>query len=391
MIKYDFDAVIDRKHTNCLKYDFAVERGRPADVLPLWVADMDFQAPEPVLQALHNAVTHGIFGYSDTKADYYQAVSAWFLRHFSWQTQEKWLVKTPGVVYAIAMAVRTLTKPGDCVLIQPPVYYPFFSVIEDNQRIVVENQLLYQEGRYDIDFEDFERKIVENNIRLFILCSPHNPVGRVWTTSELQRIGDICHKHQVFVVSDEIHCDFAFAQHPHSVFTQAVPEMENSAIICTAPSKSFNLAGLQVSNIGIANEKVRRAFVKEMDCSGYSQLNSLGLVACQAAYAQGEEWLIQCRAYMQENLDFVRAFLKEHLPQIRLVEPNGTYFAWLDCTALGKSQEELDFLVLHKAKLWLDAGHIFGGQAGKFQRVVLACPRKVLEQALLQLANALAD
>ena len=199
MTQFNFDAVIDRKNTNSLKYDFAVERGRPADVLPLWVADMDFRAPAPVLDALHRAVEHGIFGYSDVKSDYFDAVSNWFSKRFDWQTQPQWLIKTPGVVFALAMAIRALTRPGDAVLIQPPVYYPFFGVIRDNDRVVVENELVYQDGQYSIDFEDFQRKITEQQVKLFILCSPQNPVGRVGTPEELQKIGEICKKHNVYV------------------------------------------------------------------------------------------------------------------------------------------------------------------------------------------------
>ena len=388
MAHYDFNTVIDRRNTNSLKFDFAAERGRPADVLPLWVADMDFRAPQPVLDALHGAVEHGIFGYSDVKSDYYKAISHWFSRRFGWQTKPEWLVKTPGVVYALAMAVRTLTLPGDAVLIQPPVYYPFFSVIRDNDRVVVENELVYQDGRYSIDFEDFERKIVEHQVKLFILCSPHNPVGRVWSEEELRRIGGICKKYNVYVVSDEIHCDFAFAEQLHYIFLTVNPDLAEQTIICTAPSKTFNIAGLQVSNIWIPSAKIRTAFLKEIDRSGYSQLNTLGLVACQAAYESGGEWLEQCRAYLRENLDYLRSFLAEHIPEIRLVEPDGTYFAWLDCSGLGLSQRQLDDLIVNRAKLWLDAGHIFGGNAGQFQRVVLACPRATLEQALHQLHTA---
>ena len=391
MRQYDFDAVIDRRNTNSLKYDFAVERDRPADVLPLWVADMDFRAPEPVLEALHRAVEHGIFGYSDVKSDYYDAVSRWFLEKFHWQTQPEWLVKTPGVVFALAMAVRALTRPGDSVLIQPPVYYPFFSVIRDNDRTVIENELVFRDGRYSIDFEDFERKILEHQVKLFILCSPHNPVGRVWSPEELRQLGEICLKHNVFVVSDEIHCDFAFEEHPHQVFLAANPGLAEKAIVCTAPSKTFNLAGLQVSNIWIPNKQLRAKFLKEIDRSGYSQLNALGLVACQAAYASGGQWLEQCRRYLRANLDFLRDFLAEHIPEIKLVEPDGTYFAWLDCSGLGLSQKELNDLVTQQARLWLDAGHIFGGHAGQFQRVVLACPRATLEQALFQLKSAAAQ
>lgn len=330
MAQYDFDTVIDRKSTNSLKYDFAVERGKPADVLPLWVADMDFRAPQPVLDALHRAVEHGIFGHSDVKSDYYDVISGWFFQRFGWQTKQEWLVKTPGVVYALAMAVRALTQPGDAVLIQPPVYYPFFSVIRDNDRTVVESPLVYREGQYSVDFEDFEKKIVEHQVKLFILCSPHNPVGRVWARAELQRIGEICKKYNVYVVSDEIHCDFAFPKHPHHIFLTVNPDLAEQTIICAAPSKTFNLAGLQVSNIWIPGKRVRTDFLKEIDRSGYSQLNALGLVACQAAYESGAEWLGQCRDYLHENLSFLRSFLAERIPEIKLVEPDGTYFAWLD-------------------------------------------------------------
>ena len=268
------------------------------------------------------------------------------------------------------------------------MYYPFFSVIRDNGRTVVENELVYDDGRYIIDFEDFERKITEHQVKLFILCSPHNPVGRVWSLDELRRIGDICRKYDVFVVSDEIHCDFAFREHPHHIFLTANPELADRSIVCTAPSKTFNIAGLQVSNIWIPNEQVRKEFLKEIDRSGYSQLNTLGLAACQAAYTSGGPWLEQCRKYLRANLDYLRSFLAQHIPQIKLVEPEGTYFAWLDCSGLGLSRRELNDLIVKQAKLWLDAGHIFGGNAGQFQRVVLACPRTTLQQAMEQLEQA---
>lgn len=388
MRQYDFDQVIDRRNTNSLKYDFAVEHHRPAGVLPLWVADMDFRAPEPVLEALRRAVDHGIFGYSDGKGAYVQAVSQWFRQHFGWQTQPDWLVKTPGVVFALAMAVRALTRPGDGVLVQPPVYYPFFHVVRDNDRELVENELCYRDGRYTVDLEDFERKIVGRKVKLFLLCSPHNPVGRVWSREELRQMGDICRRHGVYVVSDEIHCDFAFPDHPHTVFLDANPELADRAIVCTAPSKTFNLAGLQVSNIWIPDPQIRARFRKEMDRSGYSLVNGLGLVACQAAYTAGGPWLEQCRGYLRDNLDFLRAYLAEHIPQIRLVEPEGTYFAWLDCAGLDLCRRDLNDLIVKRANLWLDAGHIFGDQSAQFQRIVLACPRATLKQALDQLAAA---
>lgn len=390
MAQYDFDRLTDRYGTNSLKYDFAVERGYPADVLPLWVADMDFPAPEPVLDALRRAVDHGIFGYSDVKADYYEAAAAWFEQRFAWRPRPEWLVRTPGVVFATAMAVRGLTEPGDGVLIQPPVYYPFYSVIRDNDRRIVENELIYRDGRYTIDFEDFERKLVEEKVRLFLLCSPHNPVGRVWTLEELRRLGGLCQKHGVWVVSDEIHCDFTYPGHPHHIFPKAVPELAERSVVCTAPSKTFNLAGLQTSNIWIPGEEARRRFVREINRCGYSQLNGLGLVACKAAYTEGAEWLEQCWAYLRANLDFLREFLAARIPQIRLVEPEGTYFAWLDCSGLGLSREALDDLVIREARLWLDAGHIFGASGSQFQRVVLACPRATLRQALERLEQAVA-
>ncbi len=391
MAQYNFDEIIDRKNTNSLKYDFAVERGLPADVLPLWVADMDFRAPEPVLDALHQAVSHGIFGYSEAMPDYYEAAAKWFRERFQWETKPEWLVKTPGIVFALATAVRALTEPGDPILIQPPVYYPFFSVIRENDRRLVESRLVFADGRYTIDFADFEAKIVENNVKLYILCSPHNPTGRVWTREELERLGSICRKHHVFVISDEIHCDFAFPEHPHTIFLAANPGLADQAVVCTAPSKTFNLAGLQASNIWIPNADVRERFKKVLRKSGAMELNTLGLIACRAAYQSGGEWLEACKAYMRENLAFLRDYLAQNIPQLRLVEPEGTYFAWVDCSGLGLSDEDLDNLIIHHAKLWLDAGHIFGGDAGQFQRIVLACPRATLRQALEQLTQAVRE
>lgn len=385
----EFDEVVERRGTNSLKFDFAVERGKPADVLPLWVADMDFRAPKPVREALHAAVEHGIFGYSEVKGAYYEALADWFGSRFGWKTQEDWLVKTPGVVYALAMAVRALTVEGDAVLLQPPVYYPFYSVIEDNGRVAAESPLRLVNGHYEIDFDDFEKTIRTKNVKLFLLCSPHNPVGRVWTEAELREIGRICKKYGVFVVADEIHCDFAFANHPHTVFLQANPDMQDQVIVCTAPSKTFNLAGLQISNIWIPGEEARRAFCREIDRSGYSQLNALGLIACEAAYRRGGNWLAECKAYLQANLGYLREFLQKNLPEIQLIEPEGMYFAWLDCRRLGMNEKELEDLVTNRAKLWLDAGRIFGKDSWGFQRMVLACPRKTLAQALTQLEEAI--
>ena len=389
MSKFDFDRVIERRGTNCEKYDGAPDFGYSPDILPLWVADMDFQAPPCVLEALRKAVEHGIFGYPRTGQGYYDAIIRWFNTHFGWKVEQEWLIQTPGVVFALSAAVRAASAPGDAVLVQPPVYYPFYNVIRQNGRKVVESPLVYDGIKYSIDFADVEAKIIENDVKLFILCSPHNPVCRVWTAEELARLGSICKAHGVTVISDEIHCDFAFPGHPHTPFVKACPDKTDRTIICTAPSKSFNLAGLQTSNIFIPGEELREAFRREMDIVSYHGVNSLGAVACQAAYENGAEWLTECKAYMRRNLDYVRTFLAEHLPQIKLVEPEGTYFAWLDCSGLGLTKEELDDLVVHKANLWLDSGAIFGECAAQFQRVVLACPRATVIQAMENLKKAI--
>ena len=384
-----FDQVIDRHNTNSVKFDAAVAMGYPADVLPLWVADMDFQAPECVLNALHQAVDHGIFGYSILGDGYFEAIRNWFASRFDWQVEKQWLITTPGVVFALSAAVRALTEPGDAVLVQPPVYYPFYRVINNNGRKIVESPLIYEDHRYRIDFADFEAKILENDVKLFILCSPHNPVCRVWTKEELATIGQICKKHGVKVISDEIHCDFAFPEHPHTPFVLACPDMAEQTVICTAPSKSFNLAGLQVSNIFVPGKELYDRVKGEMEIISYDAPNRLGAVACQAAYEGGGQWLDACKAYMRENLEYVRSFLAQHLPEIKLVEPEGTYFAWLDCSELGLSKEELDDAIIHKAKLWLDSGAIFGECAAQMQRVVLACPRATVEEAMNRLVRAL--
>ena len=386
---FDFDRVIDRYNTDSAKFDTAVAQGYPADVLPLWVADMDFQTPPCVREALHKATDFGIFGYSFTGDGYFDAVRKWFSDRFGWEVEREWLITTPGVVFALSAIVRALTEPGEAVLVQPPVYYPFYRVVNLNGRTLVESPMRYEDGCYTIDYEDFEKKIVEHDVKMFILCSPHNPACRVWTREELAKIGAICKKHGVIVVSDEIHCDFAFPEHPHTPFVKACPEMADRTVICTAPSKSFNLAGLQVSNIFVPGEELRQKLRKEMEIVSYSSPNNLGMAACRAAYEGGAQWLDACKAYMRENLNYVRAFLAERLPKIRLVEPEGTYFAWLDCSGLGMTKEELDDVIVHKARLWLDSGAIFGQCAAQFQRVVLACPRATLEEAMDRLDKAI--
>lgn len=387
-MKYNFDEIIDRRNTDCLKYDFAAERGKPEDVLPLWVADMDFRTAPGIIERAVTDVKLGIYGYTEGKDDYFEAVAAWYRDYFGWKVEKDWLVKTPGVVFAIANAIRALTDEGDAVMIQQPVYYPFSAVIRDNGRTLVNNELVLRDGHYEIDFQDFERKVIENKVKLFVLCSPHNPVGRVWTAEELRRAGEICLKYDVKVVSDEIHSDFVYEGRKHHVFTTVNPDLEKISIICTAPSKTFNLAGLQVSNIFIPNAQIRQAFRQQMLAVGYQEVNMIGLHACQAAYETGREWLEELKVYLRGNLDYVRDYLEKNLPQIKLIEPEGTYLIWLDCRGLGLTEERLEHLIVHEAKLWLDAGTIFGAAGEGFERINMACPRAVLGEALKRLRRA---
>lgn len=385
----NFNEIIDRKDTNCLKYDFAVERGKPENVLPLWIADMDFKAPEYVLNKLSEIVDHGIFGYTDSKEDYFNALSHWYREYFHWEIEEEWLIKTPGIVFAIAATISAFTKEGEGVLIQQPVYYPFKEVILENGRNLVNSPLVYKEGKYRMDYEDFERKIVEEKVKLFILCSPHNPVGRVWKKEELETIGEICLRHEVLIISDEIHSDFVYPGNKHTVFASLSEDIAARTITCTAPSKTFNIAGLQISNIFISNPEIREKFQSAIAKTGYSQVNQIGIAASQACYEGGREWLEDLKEYLIENIHFTRKFLEERLPKITLIEPEGSYLLWLDCKALNLSEEEREERIVYKGNLWLDGGTMFGEEGSGFERINIACPRPVLEQALNQLEMAL--
>lgn len=384
----DFDSVIERKNTNCLKYDFALRRGMPEDVLPLWVADMDFKTSSYIQEALYKLAEHGIFGYSEVKDEYFQALKTWMQDHHGWKIDEKWLIKTPGVVFALAMAVKAFTNEGDGVIIQQPVYYPFREVIEDNGRKIINNQLIRDEnGKYRMDFQDLEEKIVLGKAKLLFLCNPHNPVGRVWTKEELEKLGDICQKYHVIVVSDEIHADFVY-KGKHQVFADIKEEYRNFTITCTAPGKTFNIAGLQISNIFIANHELKRKFRKQIDAAGYSQLNAAGLAACQAAYEYGGEWYQAMLAYVKENIAYTKQFVETRIPEVKMIEPEGTYLVWLDFNKLQLADCELEDLIIKKAGLWLDIGSIFGEAGRGFQRINVACPRKTLELALTKLEKA---
>lgn len=384
----DFDTVPNRRGTNCFKYDFAREMGMPEDVLPLWVADMDFPTAPAVLERLHALAEHGIFGYTGVKDAYFSAVHNWYAQRFSWETQRSWLVTTPGVVFAIAIAIRAFTQKGDAILIQQPVYYPFANKVTENDRQLVVNPLVLKNGRYEMDFADMERKIVDNRVKMLLLCSPHNPVGRVWTKEELLRVGEICQKHGVLVVSDEIHADFTYAGHTHHVFASVKSEFADFTITCTAPSKTFNLAGLQNSNIFIPNRQLRHAYKKELSACGCGGTNCMGMAACQAAYEAGADWLEQLKQYLAGNLAYIRQFLREKLPEIALIEPEGTYLVWLDLRKLGLTEQQQRQLIVQDAKLWLDTGTLFGQGGEGFERINIACPRTTIEQAMQRLEHA---
>ena len=387
-MSYNFNTVIDRHGTNCIKTDLAVIRGKPADVLSLWVADMDFPTSPAILEALHNKVDHGIFGYSCLDDDFFAALKNWMQTEHDFSPERRDLVTTPGVVFGISCAIKAVTKEGDAVIIQTPVYYPFKNMIELNNRKLVTSSLYEKDGKYYIDFEDFEKKIKENNVKLFILCSPHNPVSRVWTREELQKLNEICLRNNVIVFSDEIHNDFVYEPNKHIVFSNLSPEAAENSIVSMSVSKTFNLAGLQFSTNFIKNPVLRKKFRDEKDKTGYDEPSLMGLTAALAAYKNGKPWLLDLHKHLKENIDFLRSFLAEKLPKVRLIEPEGTFLLWLDFSKLGLSDSEIDDIIVNKAKVWLDRGTMFGPEGEFYQRINVATPRPVLEDALTRIAKA---
>lgn len=386
-MNYDFDTVTDRKNTNAIKYDLAKKRGKPEDAVSLWIADMDFPTAPCIQKAVAEKAAHGIWGYSRPDNRYYDALKKWYKERHNFEVQNEWVVNTPGVCFALATAVKAFTKEGESVLIQKPVYYPFFNIINSLQRKVVNSSLILKNNHYEIDFDDFERKIVQENVKMFILCSPHNPGGRVWTKQELQKISEICLAHNVLVVSDEIHSDITFGSNVHTVYGSLSEQALKNSIICTAPSKSFNLAGLQFSNIFIADEKLRKAFSKELDKTGYDEPSVFGIVAATAAYSEGADWFDSVKSYIWENILFAKKYIEENASQIKVLVPEGTYLLWLDFSKTGLSDSEINDRVLNKAKVWLDSGSMFGKEGEKFQRINCATPRIILEDALKRICS----
>jgi cystathionine beta-lyase len=381
-MKYDFDRLIDRSNSYSMKHEPSW-RGKPNDVLPLWVADMDFAVPPCVQEALARRVEHGIFGYSEPDAAFFDVMRKWFEGRFGWVIQRDWMSFTSGVVNALHIAIHALTKPGDGIVIQQPVYYPFEGAIKKTGRQLIVNQLVYKDGYYSIDFQDFEEKAKQ--AKMFILCNPHNPVGRVWKKDELERMGEICLRYGVKVIADEIHQDFVFPGHKHVVFSNLSRDLADITITCTAPSKTFNLAGLSHANIFISNKELREKFKDEQTDCGLGLANVMGLVACKAAYEDGAEWLAQLLDYISGNISLIDTYLAQRVPKIKLVKPEGTYLLWLDCNGLGLSDQKLEEALLQKAKLWFNSGIAFGKGGSGFARMNITSPRSVIQNALERL------
>jgi cystathionine beta-lyase len=399
-MKYNFDQEVSRKGTNSIKWDYVqsesnitrLERtgrffGRGRSI-PMWIADMDFLAPKPVVDALVGRAKHGIFGYSEKPGTYYDAVVQWMGRRHKWKIDREWIVTTPGVVPALAMLVRTFVAPDEKVIIQPPVYYPFYLVAEFNEREIVKNPLIYEKGRYRIDFDDLESQARDPKARMLILCSPHNPVGRVWTKKELTRLGEICLQNNVLVVSDEIHGDLVYSGSRMTPFARINKAFAQHSITCTAPIKTFILAGLSTSNLIIPDADLRKKFRNTLLENALLDVGIFGSIATEVAYQQGAEWLDQLLDYLEGNLDLMEDFIGKYIPRIKMIRPEGTYLVWLDCRGLGLDKDQLKHLMVKKARLYLDEGYIFGAEGEGFERMNIACPRRVLREALVRIRKA---
>ncbi|MBR2743351.1 MAG: pyridoxal phosphate-dependent aminotransferase [Clostridia bacterium] len=383
-----FDEVHDRTGTGAIKYDVTPGGVSYPDMLPLWVADMDFKAPPAVTDALVSCARHGIFGYTDLGEEYGRAVTDWFYRRMGLRADPSWIVKAPGVVFSMCMAIRALCAPGDAVLICQPVYHPFAKIIPANGRRLAVTELVMKNGRYEIDFGDFEDKIKRNNVKLFLLCSPHNPVSRVWTRAELEKMAEICRRHGVLVVSDEIHSDFVYEGHTHIPFASLSSEVSDMTVTCTAPSKTFNLAGLQAANMLIENKTLRERVRRECLSAGYGGHNVAAACASLAAYKHGEQWLEVLLSYLSDNVGLLSEALDATNGKVTLIRPEGTYLMWLDCRALSMTDEELDAFFLKSAGLYLNSGYIFGRGGSGFMRMNIACPKETLDAALGRLSRA---
>jgi cystathionine beta-lyase len=394
-VKYDFDQVCNRKDTDCLKWDLIDSVFGEDDIIPLWVADMDFPVSEEIKEALKERIEHPFYGYTRPGVGIVDAVVKRMKDKFDWDIEPEWVVFTPGVVPALHIAIRSLTHPGDEVLLQKPVYYPFFPAVTSSGCQIVNNGLKLIDGKYEIDFEDLEEKLLPhsglgsnpNRIKTMIFCNPHNPVGRVWNREEITKLGKMAIDNGLVVISDEIHCEILFEDNKHTPFATISKEFEQNSIICMSPSKTFNLAGLDVSSIIIPNKEIRENFINTQN-GMVPGPNLFGLTALEAAYRHGDEWLEQVMEYITQNLDFLVQYTENKIPKIKVIKPQGTYLIWLDCRELGLNDEKLKKFLLKEAKVGLNDGFIFGEEGSGFVRINIACPQTILEEALKRIENA---
>ncbi len=390
MGKFDFDRIIDRKGTSSEKWDGLEKKFGKANLISMWVADMDFEAPPCVKQVIRERSEHGIFGYTDQPDSFYNAVVEWVNKRHGWNIKADWICNTPGVVPALSASLMAFTQPGDGVVIQPPVYYPFFSVIQGRGRKLVENPLIFENGKFRMDFEDLEARITPE-VKVLFLCSPHNPTGRVWTRKELDRLARICREKDLLVVSDEIHSDIVYKGSVHTPLASVSADMASRTITCISPSKTFNIAGLSTSVAVIPDERKRSDFERVTEFLHIEGGNLFGTFALEAAYNEGEEWLEELLEYLEDNIDYTEDFLAENIPGVSLVRPEGTYVPLLDFRSLEMSGEELQQFLIHRAGVAMDGGHWFGRTGEGFARINIATPRSILRKGLEGIEKAIKD
>lgn len=389
-MEYDFSRPTERRGTDSYKWDSAPE----ADIIPLWVADMDFETFPGITEALQRRVAHGIFGYTRVPEAYYEAVCNWFGKRHGWHINREDIIYTSGVVPAVSAVIKALTLPGDQVIVQGPVYNCFFSSIRNNGCETVSNSLIYnkEELRYEIDFDDLERKLAHERARLMLLCNPHNPGGRVWTRDELTRVAELCRKYGVRVVSDEIHCELTLYDNEYVPFGSLPDELSHGSITCCSPSKAFNTAGLQIANIVCRDAEVRNRIDRAININEVCDVNPFGVIALQAAYSdEGYEWLTQLRAYISSNYDLLRERFARELPKCKVMRMEGTYLAWIDCSELHISSDEIEEMLMHENKVWVNAGSMYGTEGAAFIRINMACTSELLNEGITRIVNGLGN
>lgn len=387
-MEYDFSRPTERRDTDSYKWDSAPE----TDIIPLWVADMDFETFPAITEALQRRVAHGIFGYTRVPEAYYEAVCRWFGKHHGWHINREDIIYTSGVVPAVSAVIKALTLPGDQVIVHGPVYNCFFSSIRNNGCEMVSNSLIYnkEELRYEIDFDDLERKLKHERARLMLLCNPHNPGGRVWTRDELTRVAELCRKYGVRVVSDEIHCELTLYDNEYVPFGSLPDELSRDSITCCSPSKAFNTAGLQIANIVCRDAEVRNRIDRAININEVCDVNPFGVIALQAAYSdEGYEWLTQLRAYISSNYDLLRERFARELPKCKVMRMEGTYLAWIDCSELHISSDEIEEMLMHENKVWVNAGSMYGAEGAAFIRINMACTNELLNEGITRIVNGL--